>query len=100
MAWTCSAPTGVTPPSRSQQPSVLILTKDSQNWPAVRICRNEEDRGVHLAVAWGQVDAGRVGFRPEHAPEAGLAGADRAAFGRAGRRDGDRAVGRQEQGNG
>ena len=66
------------------------------DWPAVRICRNEEDRGVHLAVAWGQVDAGRVGFRPEHSPEAGLAGADRAAFGRAGWRDGDRAVGRHE----
>ena len=40
-----------------------------------------KDRGMHLAVAWGSGGAGRVGWRTEHAAEAGLAGADRADVG-------------------
>lgn len=48
----------------------------------------------------GPSDAGMVDIRSEHAAEGGLAGADRAAFGRPDRRDGDHAGGRGEQGDG
>src|SRR5207237_7351542 len=69
----------------SQNTSVPILTQDSQRFDSVPIWRNEEDTGMHLAVSGGSSDAGRLGWRAEYAPEVGLAGADRAAFGGSGR---------------
>jgi hypothetical protein len=61
---------------------VSILRDDSQRCQAVRICRHEEDRRVHLADPCGAGDAGRFGFRVEYASEGGLASADRAAVSR------------------
>src|SRR5437660_10012966 len=80
--------------------SVPILTQDSQRFDSVPIWRNEEDTGMHLAVSGGSSDAGRLGWRAEYAPEVGLAGADRAAFGGSGRGDAHCTGDRQEQSDG
>jgi transposase len=62
--------------------SVPILTEASHGSETVRVCLHEQDRSMHLAVACGSDDAGRVGFRAQYPAEVGLAGTDRTAFGR------------------
>ncbi len=45
----------------------------------MRVCGDEKDPCVHLAVSYGSGDAGRLDFRAEHAAETGVAVSDRVA---------------------